>query len=332
MVLTGNNSAQAVLARVAGSTRTSVGNGLHKLELTAMSTTCRVHIHGISAAATLDFQNEVVRWVAEFEAKYSRFIPDSVVGRINAAAGEHWVDVDDETDRLLDFCRQLVLFTRGAFDPTALPLVKLWKWNEQPAAVPSDDAIAAARELVGWNKVQRRHRSIFLPCSGMSLDLGGIGKEYAVDRVVSMALERGILNVLADFGLDVRAHGHAPGKEFWSVGLEEPAQPGKCWFGLAVKDHGIATSGDYVRSFQFNGRRYGHILDPRSGCPVNNGCRAVSVVAPTCTVAGALATTAFVLGPQEGMRLIESHPEAQGAIVMDSTRICSRGFHEYAIH
>lgn len=329
MVLSGPISAQQVLTRVTDSARVVVERDQHRLTFRAMSTECRIHVHGVPTATAQEFLREALSWVAGFEARYSRFIPDSLIGRINNAAGEHWVEVDAETERLFTLCHELAFFTSGAFDPTALPLIRLWNWKAQPPVVPDEAAIHAARELVGWSKVQRRPGGIFLPRAGMCLDLGGIGKEYAVDWVVSMALERGIQNVLVDFGHDVRVHGHALDKNFWWIGLEDPNQPGHCWTGVAVTDHAVATSGDYVRNFQINGRRYGHIIDPRTGWPVNNGCHAVSVLAPSCTIAGILSTTALILGPQAGMRLIETHLGAQGAITTESQRIHTRRFHEY---
>jgi thiamine biosynthesis lipoprotein len=294
-----------------------------------MSTACRVHVHGALATATRDFLRDAVAWVAGFEARYSRFIPDSLIGRINAAAGEHWVEIDAETDRLFTFCKELVFFTRGAFDPSALPLIRLWNWKAQPPVVPDAGAVRAALDLVGWDKVQRRPGGVFLPQAGMGLDLGGIGKEYAVDCVMNLALARGITNVLVDFGQDVRVHGQSPEKSFWQIGLEDAQHPGQCWAGVAVTDHAVATSGDYLRHFQANGRRYGHILDPRTGYPVDNGCRAASVIAPSCTIAGILSTTALILGASDGLRLIESHLGAEGAITTDTDRLYTRRFHEY---
>jgi thiamine biosynthesis lipoprotein len=277
-----------------------------------------------------EFQRDVIAWVAAFEARYSRFIADSLIGRINAAAGQHWVDVDVETERLFGLCHDLVFFTRGAFDPTALPLIRLWDWKANPPVIPENAAVRAARELVGWHKVQRRPGAIFLPRCGMGLDLGGIGKEYAVDCVMNMAIERALPNVLVDFGQDVRVRGTAHEKKFWFIGLEDAKQPGKCWTGVAVTNHAVATSGDYLRNFQVNGRRYGHLIDPRSGLPVDNGCRAVSVVAPSCTIAGVLSTTAFILGPEEGLQLIEKHPGAAGSITTETTRVHTQRFYEYA--
>ncbi len=329
MVMTSHNSALEVCSRVTQSAVTTVENGLHKLKFHAMSTLCQVNCHGAPAAIINDFLRDVAIWTAQFEARYSRFIPDSLIGRINAAAGEHWVETDPDTDRLFNLCQELFFFTRGSFDPTALPLIKLWNWKAQPPVVPNNDDIHAARELVGWSKVQRRAGGIFLPQAGMSIDLGGIGKEYAVDCVMNMAIQRGIPNVLVDFGQDVRVRGHARDKKFWWIGLEDATAPGKCWGGVAVTDHAVATSGDYTRNFKLNGRRYGHIIDPRTGHPASNDCRAASVVAPSCTIAGLLSTSICILGAKEGLQLVDLHPGAAGAVTTETTKLYSRKFHEY---
>ena len=102
------------------------------------------------------FQNDVLQWVASFEATYSRFIPESLIGRINACVGVGWVEVDPETERIFELCEQLVFATHGAFDPTALPLIRLWNWKAEAPVIPNDEAVQAARELVGWSRVQRR--------------------------------------------------------------------------------------------------------------------------------------------------------------------------------
>ncbi len=318
-----------VARRVAKSVSARRDNNLHRLEFRAMGTHCRVSAHGAADAVMRDFQREVVDWVAAFEARYSRFIPDSLIGRINAAAGEHWVETDPETDRIFQLCQELFFFTRGSFDPSALPLIQLWNWKQTPPVRPAPEAIQATRELVGWNKIQRRPGGIFLPRRGMAIDLGGIGKEYAVDCVLNLAIQRGIPNVLVDFGQDVRVRGHAPDKPFWGVGLDNALAPGQPWIGVPVTDHAVATSGDYVRHFVLDGIRYGHILDPRTGYPALNEVRAVTVIAPSCTIAGLLATSACILGAQEGLRLLELHPGAAGVITTNTTRFYSRNFHEF---
>ena len=326
------NSFPTVHERVLRSATQSATAGNYKLAFHAMGTACRVNFRTQSPTLARDFRQEVLHWVASFEAKYSRFLPDSLIGRINAAAGEHWVEIDSETENLLKLCGEMFFLTRGVFDPTALPLIKLWNWKANPPVIPTEAQLGAARELCGWNKIQRRPGAIFLPRAGMSIDLGGIGKEYAVDCVTMLAGIRSIENVLVDFGQDVRVRGPLPEKRAWHIGLEDPQHPGNCWTGVAVTDHAVATSGDYLRHFTKDGRRYGHIVDPRDGQPVYNSCLSVSVIAPTCTVAGVLSTTAFILGPTEGLKLIGSHMGADGCITTDKTRYQTRRFHEYVTH
>ncbi|MBI4662531.1 MAG: FAD:protein FMN transferase [Verrucomicrobia bacterium] len=294
-----------------------------------MGTLCRI-TYAASSRGAREFREAALRWVADFEARYSRFLPDSLICRINQSAGRESVKIDPETERIFALCHEAHFLTHGVFDPTALPLIELWDWRANLPAVPTEAEIEAARAKVGWAKVQRGKGRIFLPQEGMGLDLGGIGKEYAVDRVVQLALQHGIASVLVDFGQDVFAYGEpADGRKTWHIGLEDPKQPGKCWAGLAVTNQAVATSGDYFRRFELNGRRYGHILDVRTGKPVANGCRSVSVIAPTCTAAGILSTAIFVLGPAEGLRLVDAYYQAEGCIITENSKIPSRRFYEH---
>ena len=327
MVLTTPDSTSIVYERVKRSVQTSESAGFHKLSFQAMNTICRVNFCTTNVGLARDFEQEVLQWISWFEARYSRFIDDSLIGRINLAAGLHWVEVDPETDALFNLCQEMIFFTRGVFDPTSLPLIRLWNWKAKPPVIPDADAIKRAQELVGWRKLQRKPGGIFLPQKGMCLDLGGIGKEYAVDRVLLLAIQRGINDVLVDFGADVRVHGQPPEKGAWHVGLEDPKNPGHVWVGVAVTDHAVATSGDYLRHFVHQGRRYGHIIDPRTGFPVDNGVLSVSVIAPHCTYAGILSTSVCVLGPKEGADLMALCPGVEGVINTDSNRCQTKGFY-----
>ncbi len=327
MVLTSPN----VHDRIRASAKLTARGDRRDLEFHAMATRCRV---SFSADATLakTFSEAVLQWVADFEATYSRFLPDSLISRINDSAGLHWVEIDPETQRIIALCDEAHFLTRGIFDPTALPLIQLWNWKTNPPVIPDDGQISAAMQLVGWRKVQRAPGKIFLPSPGMSIDLGGIGKEYAVDRVAHLATQHGITSALVDFGQDIFALGlPTDGRPAWHIGLEDPKQPGKCWAGLAARNQAVASSGDYVRRFEVNGKRYGHILDVRTGRPVANGCLAVSVIAPTCTVAGLFSTAAFVLGPEEGIRLMEATPNVNGCITSEHGRTHTRRFYEYVV-
>jgi thiamine biosynthesis lipoprotein len=316
--------------RIRASVRLQSTSEWHELSFAALGSQCRINF-AASPAAAKALPEAIIQWVAEFEGRYSRFIPTSLVSRITAAAGKEWVETDPETDQLLALCHEAHFITRGTFDPTALPLIKLWDWKANPPVVPDDAAIEAVMKKVGWRKVQRAPGKAFLPEAGMALDLGGIGKEYAVDQVAQLAVQSGATSVLVDFGHDVRVQGPPPEKKpAWHIGLEDPKQPGRCWTGLAVNNQSVATSGDYLRNFVRDGKRYGHILDVRTGRPVANGCLAVSVIAPTCTLAGMLSTTAFVLGPEEGLRLLDATYQAAGCILTETGRFTSRRFYEHA--
>jgi thiamine biosynthesis lipoprotein len=325
------NDSLSIRTRVRQSAVIREEDGLSTLTFHAMGTRCRVSLVEPSRAASNAFLDQLLNWVAGFEAKYSRFIDSSLIGRINAAAGQHWVEIDADTERLFAMCSELHFFTRGAFDPTALPLIRLWNWKANPLVVPSAETIRITSELVGWNKVQRRAGAIFLPRAGMCLDLGGIGKEYAVDMAMTLAEQHGVANLLVDFGQDIRVRGNPPGRPAWHIGLEDPKSPGNCWGSVALQDQAVASSGDYLRHFMHEGRRYGHIIDPRDGYPVNNGCLSVSVVAPTCTIAGVLSTTAFILGPKEGFQLIQSYHGAAGAVITEQGSHITPRLYEYLL-
>ena len=150
MILNSPDSTALVYERVKGSAQSSVTAGFYKLTFQAMNTACRVHFRTLAPGLAREFQGEVMHWIAWFEAHYSRFIEDSLISRINAAAGQHWVEVDAETDALFNLCQEMIFFTRGVFDPTSLPLIRLWNWKASPAVTPDATAIKAAQELVGW--------------------------------------------------------------------------------------------------------------------------------------------------------------------------------------
>lgn len=305
---------------------------LRRLSFPALGTTCEVQYAapgGDPQAAA--FERAVVGWVNAFEAKYSRFRPDSLLSRLNAAAGREWVAVDAEMEAMGKLCDTLHFMTQGVLDPTTLPLLRLWNYQAESPRIPAAPAIAAARALVGWKKVQRTPGRMFLPEPGMALDFGGFGKEYAVDIAAQIAADHGITSALVDFGHDLRAVGAPSDRPAWHIGLEDPLRPGETAGSIAVIGKGVASSGDYIRRFVIEGKRYGHIIDPRTGWPVANGCLQATVVAASCLQAGALSTTAFVLGVPKGVDFIQSFPGAEGLLVAERARAQTRGFFNYVV-
>ena len=285
-----------------------------KVHFRAMGTDCQLIYRGPTRKQSVAFRDAAVQWVADFERKYSRYRDDSLISAINRAAGGAWMETDAEMESMFALCDHYHWSTDGVFDPTSLPLQRLWNYKAETPRVPADQEIEAALGQVGWNKVERRPGEVRLPETGMAVDLGGIGKEYAVDRVIEQSRPFGITDILVDFGRDVRAAGQAPQGGPWRVGLEHPTDVGRCWGGMHVSNRAVTTSGDYLRGFDFEGRRYSHIIDPRTGRPIDNGCHSASVIAPTCTEAGVLSTAALILGHEKGVRLIERSCLAQGCI------------------
>jgi thiamine biosynthesis lipoprotein len=289
-------------------------DGWCKVSFRAMGTDCQLMYCADSRGRGKEFRDHAVEWVMDFERKYSRFREDSMISEINRNAGVSWMETDEELDSMLVLCDWFNWDTGGVFDPTSLPLARLWDYHGETPRVPSAAEVERAKALVGWSKVQRRKGGIFLPEAGMALDLGGIGKEYAVDRVFEMAQAAGFKDVMVDFGRDIRVGGESPNTGGWRIGLEHPLDPGRCWTALLLSNRAVTTSGDYLRGFTAGGRYYGHILDPRTGYPTDNGCRACSVIAPTCTEAGIISTAALILGREGTLSLIGRHSLAAACL------------------
>lgn len=305
---------------------------LRRLSFEALGTVCEVQYVAGEPTQAARFERSVVAWVQNFEARYSRFREDSVLSRVNAAAGVAWVAVDAEMEQMLQLCGTLFQLTGGILDATVVPLLRLWDYRAAEPRVPKDAEIEAARRLIGWTKVQRQPGKVFLPEKGMALDFGGFGKEWAVDVVAQIAREQGISAALVDFGRDMQGYGMPPGMPGWHVGLEDPFKPGSVSGSVAlIGKKGVASSGDYRRCFEEEGRVFGHIIDPRTGRPVAHGVRQCTVIADTCLRAGALSTAAFVLGFSEGVQLIQSMPGAEGLLVSRDSCARTRGFLQYVV-
>jgi len=303
----------------------------YDVAFSAMGCRCRIVFHATSRSRADVFRDASLGWVERFERDCSRFVPDSFVGLVNSGAGEQAVKIDGEVEGLLKLCEWYRWLTDGVFDPSMLPVNLLWDHRAEPTEAPSAASVEKARALMGWDRIVREDGKVFLPEQGMGIDLGGIGKEYAVDRVIDMSEDSGIQNILVDFGQDIRVRGQPPQGGEWRIGLEHFSQPGKCWTGIGLAEGSVASSGDYVRHAVIDGVRYGHILDPRTGYPVSNGVRQVHVIAPTCTQAGILSTAAFILGRKEGLDLLRRCHPSEGCIVCEDERVETAGFGKYVL-
>ena len=240
------------------------------------------------------------------EAKFSRYRPDNIVHKINHAGGEP-VAVDAETAQLLDFAASCYEMSGGLFDITSGALRRAWTFDGG-TRVPEPRTLRNLLEHIGWDKVRWDGAAIAMP-EGMEIDLGGFGKEYAVDRAAALVRAEVPRAILVNFGGDLVASGPKRDGRLWSVGIEDPDHPGtSALYRIEIETGGIATSGDARRFVLWGGKRLGHILNPRTGWPVEGGPRSVTVLASTCLEAGTLATLAQLAG-----RGAQAFLEAQGA-------------------
>jgi thiamine biosynthesis lipoprotein len=257
-----------------------------------MASPCEVLVSERDRALAERIVSVAAAEAARVEAKLSRYRPGNIIDTINTAGGRTVV-VDEETARLLDYAAQLFELSDGKFDVTSGVLRRAWRFDGSDR-VPSAGAIEALLPLVGWQKVRWRAPKLTLE-PGMEIDLGGIGKEYAVDRAAALARplsERCLLN----FGGDLLALGPQAGGWPWRVGVESLNAPGAAVKEIELGVGALATSGDTRRFLQKDGKRYSHILDPTTGWPIEGAPRSITVAAPTCTQAGMLATLSLLRG------------------------------------
>lgn len=263
-------------------------------EFEALGTGCQMRLCAPSPAVAAEAARRAIEEVRRIEAKYSRYRADSVVSRINAAAGSgERVAVDAETATLLRFADTLHQASDGRFDITSGILRRVWDFKA--ARVPSAEAVAALLPDIGWSGVDWDGAAIALPRPGMELDFGGFGKEYAADRAAAVLHEAGVTGGTVNLGGDVSVVGPRPDGEPWRIGIAHPRKTGAVIASIGMTHGALATSGDYERAFEVDGRRYCHILDPRTGWPVAHW-QSVSVAGPACLASGALTTLAMLMG------------------------------------
>lgn len=258
------------------------------------------------AAADRAFSAGFAR-VAELNRKLSDYDADSEVSRLSATAGSlQPVKLSDDLFAVLSAAQAMSRASDGAFDVTAGPLTKLWRRARRQKELPSAQRIAEARASVGYGNLEldAASRTATLKKPGMRLDLGGIAKGFAADEALAAIEQTGISQALVRASGDIVAGDPPPGERGWKVGLAplDPDAPPRVFVSLARA--AVSTSGDSRQHLVVDGRRYSHLIDPRAGAPVE-GRSSVSVIAPTGMLADSLASAVSVLGPKEGMDLIE---------------------------
>ena len=266
--------------------------GIVALCFCAMASHCELLLETSEAREASELGQIAAQEAWRIEAKYSRYRADSVLSAINRSEGQEVV-VDPETAALIDYAAQCHALSDGRFDITSGVLRRCWKFDGSDR-IPDPATVANLLPLIGFEKVRWEPPRITLP-AGMEIDFGGFGKEYAVDRVLALITARFQGAALVNFGGDLVAN-RAPTAAPWQVGVERPDTDQQARLLLELTQGALATSGDSRRFLLLEGVRYGHILDVRTGWPVPDPPRSVTVAANTCVVAGMLATLAMLHG------------------------------------
>ncbi len=263
---------------------------------------------------------------AEFdrlESLMSVWRDGSDIQRLNAAAGDRAVPVSPDVLAVLQAARQVSEWTNGKFDVTFGALSDLWRFDhDQDNRVPDMNEVRRRLPLIDYRalEIDERAGTARLARPGMRAHLGGIGKGYAIDQGVAILRRAGFRNFMIQSGGDLYAAGLKDGKP-WRVGVQDPRGPAdRIVAAVDLSDGTFSTSGDYERFFIKDGRRYHHIIDPKSGLPAQ-GCRSVTILAPNATLADGLSTGVFLLGPVEGMALVNRLPGVDAVIVTSTNEV-----------
>ena len=272
-----------------------MSNSSFAIAFGAMASTCEVRLAAVDEASARGLAQIAIDEVHRIETKYSRYRDDSIVSRINAAAGIAAVVCDDETQSLFGYADTLFVASGGLFDITSGVLRRAW--NFRVARVPPAAELAPLLELIGWQGVawSRTENRIRLPKAGMEIDFGGFGKEYAADRAAALLIAHGVRHGYINLGGDMRIIGPQPDGQPWSIGIQDPRHADQTIASIPIESGALTTSGEYERYLELDGKRYCHILDPKSGMPVA-GWRSISVLAPLAVAAGSYSTIAMLKG------------------------------------
>ena len=291
----------------------------HKRTDAIMGTRIYVELWDTDAAhgeASIDAVMAEMRRIDELMSHYK---PESELSSINQHAADAPVVVDKELFDLIKLSTHYSEITEGAFDITYASVGYLYNYPDHVR--PTEAQIKAALPAVNWRnmKFDDAHHSVFFEHKGMRIDLGGIGKGYAVDRGIDILQKRGIQHAVVTAGGDSRIIGDHMGRA-WLVAIRHPDDPSKVVTRIPLSDAAMSTSGDYERYFDENGVRYHHIIDPKTGHSASK-VRSATIIGPTATQTDGMSKTAFVLGPEKALEIINRMPEYDAVVVAPDGKV-----------
>lgn len=301
-----------------------------------MGTYYQVKILGADPTQRIALDKDVVDQLEIVNQLMSNWVATSDVSRFNQNVSTTPVEIDDHTVKVVREAIAIAEQTEGAFDPTLGPLIELWGFGtRQNDVVPEAEILAETLDKIGYHKIQLDGNKLSKSQADLTMNLSSLAKGYAVDLVYEMLLEKGFRNFMVNVGGEIRVHGHNAAKKPWQMAIEgpDPNRINTIFRVASLKDVAMATSGDYRNFFRYQGKRYSHLLDPRTGWPIEARITAVSVIAPTCMTADALATALCILSPEDGISLIESMPNIECMLILRDgerlTELTSSGMEAY---
>ena len=279
-------------------------SGLYKFHQVAMGTVVEITLIGENEELLKKAALQAFQEIRRIEYLMSPWIESSDVSRINRSAGKEWVRVSPETFEVIKKAQEVSELSEGGFDITVSPLVQLWRKAREKGIPPPMQEIKENLSLVNFRDVTFNSEGrVFLKKEGVTIDLGGIAKGYAVDKAFELLRDLGYKNLIVNAGGDLRVGGSKP-EGPWSIGIQHPRDPEKIMARISVSDTAVATSGDYEKFFIHQGIRYHHILNPKNGFPAE-GPQSVTVLHQEGITADTLATAVFVLDPVKGYNLCQ---------------------------
>ncbi len=252
-----------------------------------------------------DYIDMAVAEITRIEKLISSWDPQSETSLINMNAGNRPVKVSQELFDLIIRANSISRLTDGAFDISYAAMDRVWKFDGAMKTLPNDEDIARSVRFVGYERIQLNTDSmtVFLPEKGMKIGFGAIGKGFAADKARRLLIDKGCVGGIINASGDMNVWGRQTNGEPWKVGITNPLNHDKVFSWFDLVDQAVVTSGDYEKYVEFNGRRYTHIIDPRTGWP-SSGLISVTVFAPKAELADALATSIFIMGMDTGIDFV----------------------------
>lgn len=300
----------------------SFGQIVHKRKLSMLGSPFEITVIAKDTIQGNFFADLAVAEVKRIENQISDWIPTTQISEINKNAGKKAIQVDDEVFELVQRAIKISKLTNGAFDISYASMDKIWKFDGSMKEMPTPEAIKKSVEKIGYENIvlDDKQKTIFLKLEGMKLGLGGIGQGYIADKVKTLLQSKGCTSGIVNVSGDINTWGTQLDGKPWTVGIINPMNKNKVFATFPIIDSAVETSGSYEKFVMFNGIRYSHIIDPRTGYPAT-GIVSVSVFAKQTEIADALATGIFVLGVEVGLDLVNQLKGIECIIVDDKGKI-----------